>query len=317
MILNIKKKIKILFIGTCNFSSFFLEKLIKKKNNIIGIITKKEKSNIKNIIKNTAIKNKIKYIYQPQNIKELKNLEKNIKKLNINLIILISYGFIIPENIINIPKYGCINIHASLLPKLRGASPIQQSILNGDKKTGITLIKINKLLDQGNIIYQKHYNIKKKDNYIKLKKKLQKIGIKGLLKIIKKIKYNIFIKNIKQDEKKTTYAKKIKKIDGKINWKKDKAINIIRKIKAYIVWPKTFFFYKNYRIILWKAKIKKKIKNNKPGRIIKFNKKELLVTTKDAILKIKKIQFSNKKKMYISEIINSKPNLFKINDFLK
>ncbi len=312
-----KTKINILFFGTSYFSQFFLKKLIKNKFFIQGIVTKKEKFNHINPVKQTALKYNIKHIFQPISIYELKKLKKNIIKININLIIIVSYGFIIPSNIINIPKFGCINIHPSLLPKLRGPCPIHTAILKGYTKTGISFIKINNKIDAGDIIYQKICPISYKDTYQSLTTKLQNLGIKCIIKIIKQLKHNIILKKIKQNSKLATYTKKINKNDGKINWNKDKSINIIRKIKAYHIWPKTFCYYKKNKIIIWKAKQLNISTNNiKPGKILEYNNSGLKVTTKDYLINIYIIQLNSSKKMYVSEIIKSKPEIFKIGDFL-
>ncbi len=304
-----KKKINILFFGTPEFASYQLKSIIKKKKyKIVGVVTKNGRKN--NQVKKIAKKNNLN-IFETKCNKELKKIKKKIKTLNINIILIVAYGLIIPKEIINIPELGCINIHASLLPRWRGSSPIQKSILHGDKYSGITFIKINKFIDSGKIIYQKKCFIKKKYTYPILYKKLKKMSALYLPKVLNKIIKKKYVE-IKQNKKYITFAKKINKKDGLINWNKDTALDIERKIKAFYIWPKTFFYYKKYTIFIWSIKIKK-INNKKytPGQIIKYNKKSLnIFTVKSYILKIKKIQLNNCKKIKISELINSKPDLF-------
>ncbi len=303
-----KKKFKILFFGTPEFAAFQLNNIIKNtKHKIIGVVTKKNKKT--NEVKKIALKNNLN-IFEPTCITTLNQLSKQIKILNINIILIIAYGFILPKKIINIPEFGCINMHASLLPRWRGSSPIQHSILYGDKYSGITFIKINQFMDSGNIIYQKKCIIKKKYTYQKLYNKLKKIGAKYLPKVLDNIINKKYTENI-QNKNFITFAKKIKKKDGLINWKKDTAIKIKRKLKAFHIWPKVFFYYKKYTIFIWSIKIKKTKKKYIPGEIIKYNKKSLKIYTKKSyFLEIKKIQLNNRKKIKISELINSKPNLF-------
>ncbi len=310
-----KNKINILFVSINDFSWIFFKKIIKNKLfNIKYILTKKNKNN-KLFIKK-ILKKKIKIIYT-QSIKKLKKIKNKLKNINLDLGIIISYGFIIPKSIIKIPKFGFINIHASLLPKWKGPAPIQWSILSNDKNTGITIIKINKNIDEGDIIYQKKILIKKKDNYITLFKKIQKIGYKILPIIIIKI-FNKNIKYIKQKIIKNKYARKIIKKDGLIIWKKDKAEYIKKKIKAFYKWPKTFFYYLNKIFFIWSISIIKKLKKkNIPGKILKYNKNELIICTKNIPIKIKKIQLNNKKKIKISNLFYSQPKLFIINKILK
>ncbi len=307
-------KINIIFIGINNFSIPILYKIIKNNLfNIKYIISKKNKY-IK-LIKNICKKKKI-IILLTNNILELKKITKQIINKNIYLGIIISYGFIIPKNIIKIPKYGLINIHASLLPRWRGPAPIQWTLLSNDKITGLTIIKINEKIDDGKIIYQKKIKIKKNDNYISLYNKLQKILIKTINIIIlyiykKKIKYK------KQNNKYITYTKKIKKKDGLIIWNKNTAKNIESKIKAFYEWPKTFFFYKKNIIFIWSINILNKyiINNNFffPGKILKYNKKKLIICAKDLAIEIKILQLNNKKKNTIPELFNNNPKLFKKN----
>ncbi len=312
-----KKKLRILFFGTPEFGAYQLNNIIKNTNHkIIAVVTKKGNIKKKNPVELIAKKKKIK-IFKPTSIKKIKKLKNKFKKLNIDIILIISYGFILPKKIINIPKLGCFNLHASLLPRWRGSSPIQKAILFGDKYSGITFIKINEFTDSGNIIYQKKCKIKKKFNYKKLYKKIQKISTKKLPIILKKILKNKYTET-QQNKNNITYAFKIKKHEGLINWKKDSAINIERKIRAFHIWPKTFFYHKKYIIFIWSVKIKKiKNKNFKPGQILEYNKKKLTIFTKKSFLiKIKKLQLNNCKKMKISELINSKPNLFIKNQIL-
>ncbi len=309
------KNLKILFFGTQEFALFQLKNIIKKtKHKIVGIVTKKEKK--KKIFKKIAKKYNLN-IFQPKSIKKLENLKNIFKKLNIDIILTVSYGFILPKKILQIPKIS-INLHASLLPRWRGSSPIQKAILSGDKFSGITFIKMNKKIDAGKIIYQKKCLIKKNYNYIKLYNKLKKIGAKKLPNLLQKIANNNY-NEIKQNKKYITYSNKINKKEGLINWKKDTAINIERKIKAFYIWPKTYFFHKKYIIFIWSVKIKKinKKNNYKYGEILKYTKKGLQIFTKKShILKIKKIQLNNRKKIKISQLINSKPYLFNIGDIL-
>ncbi len=308
-----KKKINIIILGINDFSIPFIKKILKKKKifNIKYIISK---NNIKNkyFIKK-ILKKKINIIYT-KNKKELKNIKYKIN--NIDLGIIISYSIIIPYSIIKIIKFGFINIHASLLPKWKGPAPIYWSLLSNDKKTGITIIKINKNIDKGNIIYQKKILIEKKDNYITLTKKIQKIGCNIINKIIKKI-YKNKILYIKQNKKNESYAKKISKKMGLIIWKKNKAKEIERKIKAFYKWPKTFFYYLKNIFFIWSINIIKNYKKNIPGKILKYNKNGLIICTKDYPILITIIQINNRKKIKISELFFYKPKLFITGNILK
>lgn len=300
-------KFKILLIGTQKFAYIQFKKIIKNyKKNIIAIITKKGNNYTEYLAKKKKIK-----LFQIKNKKEMISLfKKKIIKLNIDLIILIEFGIILPKFIIKIPRLGCYNVHPSLLPKWKGPSPIQYTLLHGDKKTGITFIKINEKIDEGNIILQKKCNILKNDNYITLYNKLINLSKNIINKIIKKIYLNKIIELKQKKIYKKNYTYKIKKIDGIINWK-NTAKKIDRQIKAFYKWPKTFFYYKKYIIFIWKIKIIKKYNNKyKIGEIVSYNSKHLKIQTGKKIIKIIKIQINNKKKMKINKFFNSKPKFF-------
>ncbi|NIH16500.1 MAG: methionyl-tRNA formyltransferase [Buchnera aphidicola (Periphyllus lyropictus)] len=309
------KKIKIIFAGNEKFSKEHLNELILNNLNVITIFTKPDKRSgrgkkIKfSKVKKLAIKKKIKFL-QPKNLNSKKTFNY-IKNINPDIMIIVSYGLIIPKKIIKIFPLGCINIHTSLLPKFRGPSPIQSVILLGKKKTGITIIQINKKIDEGDILYQKKILINKKDTYKSLKKKLCFEGKKCLILCLKKIIKNKIIK-IKQDNKKSTYTKKIKKKDGLINWN-NSASTIEKKIRAFNPWPGTFFFIKKIMIKIWKAEIIKLKKKIKPGIIFKVNKNGIIISTKKNFINIKEIQISGKKKNKVNIILNAYKNLFNLN----
>lgn len=310
---------KIILIGTNNFAAKILEKLIKKKYNILCTITKEDNKigrgqkiteyPVKKLSKEKSI-----LCLTPNDINSLES-EKNIQQLKPNLIILVDYGDKIKENIINIPKYGIINLHPSILPKFKGPTPIQTAILNGEKETGVSIIKINNKIDSGNILNIMKFEIKKNDTYEKLFKKLNNLAIKCLIKTLKEIKTNTLIETI-QNENDATYTQKIDKLFYKIDWN-DTALNIERKIKSLTGIKYPFTTFKNEKIKIVYAKMIKKNIIIKPGLIKNINKNGIDIITKENILRIKKIQFQGKKVITIKDILNSKKDFFKINDFFE
>ncbi|HIH2762745.1 MAG TPA: methionyl-tRNA formyltransferase [Candidatus Azoamicus sp.] len=308
---------KIILIGTNNFAAKILESLIKKKIKIMSTITKPDnkigrgqKIN-KYPVKIVSEKYLIPCITE-ENINSLKS-EKKIKKLVPDLIILVDYGKKIKKNIINIPKNGIINIHPSILPKLKGPTPMQTAILHGEKETGVSIIKINNKIDSGNILNIMKYKIKENDTYEKLFKNLSSLAIKCLIKTIKDIKNNKIIELI-QNKDEETYTKKLNNEIYEINWN-ETALNIERKIKALTGIKYPFTTFKNEKIKIVYVKIIKKNIISKPGTIKNINKNGIDVTTKENLIRIKKLQFQGKKIITIKDILNSKKNLFKINDF--
>jgi len=243
-------KPKIIFLGTPEFGAIILEGLIKNNYSPVLVITAPDKPvGRKQILTSPPVK-KIaeKYnitVTQPEKIKEA---AIEIKNLNPDLIICAAYGQIIPKEILEIPKHGCLNIHPSLLPKYRGASPIQTVILNGDKETGVTIILMDEKMDHGPIIDQTKYKIPDDINHKELDSALAKQGAHLLVKTLPKW-INGEIEAKTQDESNATYTKVLKKEDGKIEWKKS-AEEIERQIRAFCPWPGTFAFIKHKNKIL-------------------------------------------------------------------
>lgn len=286
---------KIIFIGTPDFAVPSLNKLIKAKYNIIAVITQPDKKVgrkqeiVHSPVKKFALKHNIPLL-QPQKIKEIEN---EINELKPDIIITAAYGQIMPKIILNIPKFGCINIHGSLLPKYRGASPIQYAILKGEEKTGVTIIEMNERMDEGRIISQREIKIENTDTTASMHDKLSDSGANLLLETLPKI-FNKKITYIPQDDSKASYTKILVKEDGKIDWNKS-AQEIEMMIRAFYPWPNAHAKLESKRLKIIKAKVYK-IKNNlSPGSIFKANNENLAVKCGQDALILEKIQLEGKK----------------------
>jgi methionyl-tRNA formyltransferase len=249
---------RIIFMGTPKIASSYLNALINNKYNIVAVYTQPPKKRDRGLtvkkspVEELAIKNNLD-IYNP--IKFNKNEITKFKNLKPDLVIVMAYGFLLPKEILNYPLYGCINIHVSLLPRWRGASPIEYAILNGDKETGITIFKLEKKLDSGPIISQKKIIIEDSFNKELLINRLNFEGINLLLLSLT----NLFTNNVKyieQDEKLSTYAKKITHLTTKIDFNKN-TNEVLNKIKAFSPKPGAWFMYNNERIKIIEASISK------------------------------------------------------------
>lgn len=251
------KNLNFIFWGTPDVASETLE--ILKQNGFIPslIITSPDKPQGRKMIvtpppvKAWAMENNIPYL-QPENL-DL-SLSEKIEKENYDLSIVVAYGKIMPRDIINTPKLGSINIHYSLLPKYRGASPVESSILNGDTETGITIQQMEYKMDAGPIIAEEKVSILPDEKAPELRKRLIKIGGELLVKILPDF-IEGKIKTISQDETEASYCKKIKKEDGLVDLSDDPIKNY-NKFRAYSLWPRTFFFQDNKRIIITDAELK-------------------------------------------------------------
>lgn len=297
---------KFIFIGTSRFAQIVLENLIKNKYEPVLVISAPDKPKGRNKemtppeVKVVAQKYDIPII-QPIKIKEA---EQEIKKLNPDLIILTAYGQIIPEGILSVPRFGAYNIHPSLLPKYRGASPIQSTILNGDKTTGATIYLMDKELDHGPILSQKKVEIPQRIGYFELLDILAEAGSELLLKSLPEISGKN-AKMAEQDESKASFVKILKKEDGHIKWNKT-ADEIDRQIRAYENWPTSFAFLegKALKIIKSCVKILPVEKDYPCGKVVVSPENELLVATKENYLKIEELQIEGKKPMLSKDFLN-------------
>jgi methionyl-tRNA formyltransferase len=306
-----KSKVKIIFMGIPEFGAIILEGLINGGSKPILVVTAPDKPvGRKQIltpppVKLLAERYKIP-ILQP---KEIRNSKFEIRKLEPDLIVVAAYGQILPKEILEIPKFGCLNIHPSLLPRWRGPSPIRYTILNGDKTTGVTIILMNEKMDHGPILT--NFKIKITDpkiTYLKLHNKLAELGAKLLLETIPKwIKGEI--KPKPQDESKATYTKILTREDGKIDWRKS-AEDLEKQIRAFEIWPGSFSFWqktrnKIQRIKILKAKVLKKIitKTYPIGKTLLTPKNELCVQTGKGFLIIEKLQLEGKKEIFCEEFL--------------
>lgn len=312
--------LKIIFAGTPSFSAIHLKYLIKHlKYKVVGVLTKKDKPSGRNkiitfsAVKKISLKNNI-AVHQPVSLKQ-KEVIEFIKNYKIDLIVVVAYGLIFTEEILKIPRLGCINIHPSLLPRWRGPSPIQYAILSGDNKTGVTVIKMNKKIDSGDIILQHSCKIDLYDTSQTLFYKLSKISIKLMIKAIKKISNNsITLK--KQNIKRIKYSKKLNSKKAKLNWYLT-AKELECMIRAFIPWPVSYFYIKNNLIKVWKAHILyKNFINSKPGEIIIANKNGIQIATKKNIINITELQLSGKRVMTAKDFLNSKKSWFISGDII-
>ncbi len=236
------------------------------------------------------------YVRTPQNLKNNNEEELYLSKLNPDLILVVSYGQIIPKNLLKIPKFGFLNVHASLLPKWRGAAPIQRSIMNLDKETGISIMKMNENLDEGPVCKKYSLEISEKMNSEELSEKLSTLASEKILDILDNI-YDGNLKFADQDHSRATYAKKIKKSEGKIDWN-EKADQIIGKINGLYPYPGAFFMFNGERYKILKAE--KSYTNGIAGNIIS---EDFEICCGEGSVKVLTIQREGKKVQQIKEFL--------------
>ncbi len=296
------KKLKVVFMGTPEFSVPVLKGLIENTN-VIGVVTQPDKivGHKKEIeyspIKKIALNNNIE-VLQPIKIREE---YQPIIDLNPDIIITCAYGQIIPKELLDFPKYKAINVHASLLPKYRGGAPIHWSLINGDDKTGITIMFMAPGMDDGDIISQEKIEIKEDDNLDSLEARLSILGRDLLLKTLPRI-LDGSNKRIKQNEKDVTFAKIIKREDEFLNLD-DLAINVHNKIRGLSSVPGASLFLDGNIVKIYSSSTTDSL-SKEPGKIYDITKEGILVGTKDYMILFKEVKFEGKRRMFVRELIN-------------
>ena len=291
---------KIVFMGTPEFSVPTLESLVKSNHKILAVYSQpaaKAKRGQKIIPSQVEVSAK-KYSLNLRTPDTLDNNEEFnfFKKLEPDIVIVVAYGKIIPKKFLNLSKYGFINIHASLLPKWRGAAPIQRSIMNLDNQTGISIMKIVEALDAGPVMHQDKIQINENVDTLTLSKVLSKLGAKSIINAIDKIEKGE-ARFIEQNHGEATYAKKILKTEGRINWH-ESAKKVLAKINGLNPNPGAWFEYKNERFKVWKAEIVNQ--NSNAGKIIDDR---LTIACNEQSIKILEIQREGKSRQLIHHFL--------------
>ncbi len=296
------KDLKVIFMGTPDFAVSVLQKLIQNTT-VVLVVTQPDKYvGRKHIltpspVKVEALKNNIK-VFQPEKIRQNYDQILNTKA---DIIITCAYGQIIPKEILTYPKLGCINVHASLLPKYRGGAPIHWCLINGEEKTGITIMYMDEGMDTGDIIKSAEYFIKDEDNVGTLHDKLSQIGAQLLIEVLPSI-INGTNKREKQDNEKATYAYNIKREEERIDFSKD-GKSIINKIRGLNPWPLANFLINNEEMKVYNATFKPQ-KIDSVSKVVVADKKSLGISCKDGIIYLNKVKPYGKKEMNITDYLN-------------
>lgn len=293
---------KIIFFGTPKFAIPSLEKILNSGHNLLAVVTSTDKEKGRGLktsfsdVKDFALKNKIE-ILQPNNLKD-ESFINELKKINADLFIVVAFK-ILPFEIYSMPKFGSFNLHASLLPKYRGAAPIQWALINGETKTGVTSFKLEQKVDTGNIYLQKEMLIDNEDDYGKLYDRLSILGSDLILETISIIESGSY-KLINQDNSFATPAPKIIKDMCKIDWNKS-AKEIHNLVRGLAPFPTAFFIFKNKNYKIFKTEINYQIKL-KPEEIFQ-TKNELIIGCSENSINILEIQKEGKKRMLIEDFL--------------
>lgn len=290
---------RVVFMGTPDFSVPTLEKIIEAGHEVIGVVTQpdKAKGRGKKVlfppVKETALAHDLP-VYQPRRARDPEFIEE-MKTLNPDVMVVVAFGQILPKAILDIPKYGCINVHASLLPKYRGAAPIQWAVIRGEKVSGVTTMQMDVGLDTGDMLLKKEVLLDEEETGGSLHDKLSTLGGDLLIETLKKIEAGDIHPEKQDDSQAGEYARMLDKNLGRIDFSMP-AVEIERLIRGLNPWPSAFTSYNGKTMKLWKAKADN-CGQGVPGQVIHVDKNSFTVQTGQGTLQILELQMEGKKRM--------------------
>lgn len=310
--------LNIIFAGTPEFAAVHLDALINSEHNIVGVYTQPDrpagrgKQLQPSPVKKLALEHNIE-VYQPVNFKEEGSLD-TLKSLNADVMVVVAYGLLLPVAVLEAPKYGCLNVHASLLPRWRGAAPIQRCIEAGDKVTGITIMQMNKGLDTGDMLSKVTTGILADDTGGSLHDRLAEMGPAALLDTLKQVEAGT-LQPEKQNDAQANYAHKLQKAEALIDWNQP-ATELALRIRAFNPFPMAFTLLGDSRIRVLMAEPLERTSHALPGTIVNVGAHGLEIACGDGVLLVTEVQLAGKKAMKVADIINGQPNLFQVNHLL-
>lgn len=297
---------KIVFAGTPEAAVPTLEALIASQHEVVGVFTQPDRpagrgrhlaaSAVKRCAETASLP-----VFQPEKMDV--NAQSSLNALAPDVMVVVAYGLLLPASVLSIPTFGCINVHFSLLPRWRGAAPIQRAILAGDELTGVSTMQMDKGLDTGPILLQTEYPLDPDENSQMLHDRLAKAGAELLIKTLKDLTQSQ-LKPTSQDNVLSTHAAKIKKAEGLIDWQRS-AIEISNQVRAFNPWPVAFTYYLGQRLRLWSAELTNDVSDLPPGTVVTADHEGIAVACGDGVLLIRTVQLPGGRQMAARDFINA------------
>ena len=303
-----KNKMRIVFMGTPDFSVPTLEALVKGGHEVVAVVTQPDKPKgrgkaiLMTPVKEKALELSIP-VYQPVKVREPEFLDI-LRQLAPEVIVVVAFGQLLPKEILTLPRYGCVNVHASLLPKYRGAAPIQWAVIDGEAVSGVTTMLMDEGLDTGDMLEVKEIPLDEKETGGSLFEKLSLLGGELILSTLDKLEKGTAVRT-PQGESQTCYAKMLKKSMGEIDWTMD-AVKIERLIRGLNPWPSAYTSMNGKTVKIWAADVKKGDRKGHPGAVC-VTKDSLLVECGQDLLSVKELQLEGKKRMDIASFLRGFP----------
>ncbi len=297
---------RVVFMGTPDFAVDTLKTLVESKHELVGVITQPDKPKGRSgklqltPVKETALQYGIP-VYQPERARDPEFFQV-LEKLSPDVIVVVAFGQILPKTILQLPKYGCINVHASLLPKLRGAAPIQWSIINGDAESGVTIQQMDEGIDTGDILLVKKYTLDAKETGGSLFDRLASFGGAMVLDVLEQAEAGT-LQPVPQNHEEHTRAKMLSKETGHIDFTQS-ALQIERLIRGLNPWPSAYTYLEDKMLKLWAAEVisaeqagECSFSSVEPGTVVAVNKRDFVIQTGDGYLAVQEVQLAGKKRM--------------------
>jgi methionyl-tRNA formyltransferase len=314
----VSDSLRIIFAGTPDFAARHLDALLSSEHQVIGVFTQPDRpagrgnkltpSPVKMLAEQHGIP-----VFQPKSLRPEES-QRLVADLNADIMVVVAYGLILPKAVLDMPKLGCINVHGSLLPRWRGAAPIQRALWAGDTATGVTIMQMDVGLDTGDMLHKVSCEISPEDTSASLYDALAQLGPQGLLETLAQLAKGIAIPEV-QDESLVTYAEKLSKEEARLDWRLS-AVQLERCIRAFNPWPVSYFMVEDQPVKVWKAEVVQNVSSVPPGTIVSADKQGIKVATADGVLNITQLQPAGKKAMSSQDLLNSRKEWFVVGKLL-
>lgn len=304
--------LRIIFAGTPDFAARHLDALLSSEHEIVGVFTQPDRpagrgkklmpSPVKVLAEEKGLP-----VFQPASLRQPEN-QQLVAELNADVMVVVAYGLILPKAVLDMPRLGCINVHGSLLPRWRGAAPIQRALWAGDAQTGVTIMQMDVGVDTGDMLYKLACPVTPEDTSATLYDKLAGLGPQGLIETLQQLAQGSAQPQV-QDEELVTYAEKLSKDEARMDWSLS-AEQLERCIRAFNPWPMSWFVVDEQPVKVWKASVLPSSTQAEPGTIVEASKSGIQVATAEGILNLESLQPAGKKAMSAQDLLNSRREWF-------